>query len=73
MRELSLVVEAHLVIRGDELVTEDGMLGDKDEVESDRSSPADDLYGAFRANPSAGKVYRHVCKCCDHCVGRLCD
>ena len=33
LRELSLVVEAHLVIRGDELVTEDEMLDDKDEVE----------------------------------------
>jgi len=33
LRELSLVVEAHLVIRGDELVTEDEMLDDKDAVE----------------------------------------
>jgi len=33
LRELSLVVEAHLVIRGDELVTEDEMLYDKDQVE----------------------------------------
>jgi sulfur carrier protein len=33
LRELRLVVEAHLVIRGDELVTEDEMLDDKDEVE----------------------------------------
>ena len=33
LRELSLVVEAHLVIRGDELVTEDEMLGDQDQVE----------------------------------------
>ena len=33
LRELSLVVEAHLVIRGDELVTEDEMLLDKDEIE----------------------------------------
>ena len=32
LRELSLVVEAHLVIRGDELVTEDEMLYDKDQV-----------------------------------------
>ena len=33
LRELCLVVEAHLVIRGDELVTEDEMLDDKDAVE----------------------------------------
>jgi sulfur carrier protein len=33
LRELSLVVEAHLVIRGDELVTEDEMLFDKDQIE----------------------------------------
>lgn len=33
LRELNLVVEAHLVIRGDELVTEDEILHDKDHVE----------------------------------------
>jgi sulfur carrier protein len=33
LRELNLVVEAHLVIRGDELVTEDEMLYDKDTIE----------------------------------------
>ena len=33
LRELNLVVEAHLVIRGDELVTEDEMLADKDRIE----------------------------------------
>lgn len=33
LKELQLVVEAHLVIRGDELVTEDEMLSDKDQVE----------------------------------------
>jgi len=33
LRELNLVVEAHLVIRGDELVTEDEMLQDKDHIE----------------------------------------
>jgi sulfur carrier protein len=33
LRELNIVVEAHLVIRGDELVTEDEMLYDKDQVE----------------------------------------
>ena len=33
LRDLSLVVEAHLVIRGDELVTEDEMLYDKDRIE----------------------------------------
>ncbi|MDH4305337.1 MAG: thiamine biosynthesis protein ThiS [Nitrospira sp.] len=33
LRELNLVVEAHLVIRGDELVTEDEMLFDHDEIE----------------------------------------
>lgn len=33
LRELQLVVEAHLVIRGDELVTEDEMLSDKDHIE----------------------------------------
>jgi len=30
---LNLLAEAHLVIRGDELVTEDEMLSDKDEIE----------------------------------------
>ena len=30
LRELNLVIEAHLVIRGDELVTEDEMLADAD-------------------------------------------
>ena len=33
LRELNLPVEAHLVIRGDELVTEDEMLSDKDQIE----------------------------------------
>jgi sulfur carrier protein len=33
LRELDLVVEAHLVIRGDELVTEDEWLSDKDRIE----------------------------------------
>ncbi len=33
LRELNLVVEAHLVIRGDELVTEDEMLYDHDQIE----------------------------------------
>jgi len=33
LRELNLVVEPHLVIRGDELVTEDEMLSDKDQIE----------------------------------------
>jgi sulfur carrier protein len=33
LRELNLLVEAHLVIRGDELVTEDEMLYDKDLIE----------------------------------------
>ena len=33
LRELNLVVEAHLVIRGDELVTEDEILYDKDQIE----------------------------------------
>ena len=33
LRELNLVAEAHLVIRGDELVTEDEMLNDKDQIE----------------------------------------
>lgn len=33
LRELNLVVEAHLVIRGDELVTEDEMLYDNDRIE----------------------------------------
>ena len=33
LREPNLVVEAHLVIRGDELVTEDEMLYDKDLIE----------------------------------------
>jgi sulfur carrier protein len=33
LRELNLIVEAHLVIRGDDLVTEDEMLYDKDQIE----------------------------------------
>lgn len=33
LRELNLVVEAHLVIRGDDLVTEDEVLKDSDQVE----------------------------------------
>ena len=33
LKELNLVVEAHLVIRGDELVTEEEMLYDKDQIE----------------------------------------
>lgn len=33
LKELNLVVEAHLVIRGDDLVTEDEMLYDKDQIE----------------------------------------
>lgn len=33
LRELNLVMEAHLVIRGDELVTEDELLSDGDQVE----------------------------------------
>lgn len=33
LRELNLVMEAHLVIRGDELVTEDEWLADVDQIE----------------------------------------
>ncbi|OGW64679.1 MAG: thiamine biosynthesis protein ThiS [Nitrospirae bacterium RIFCSPLOWO2_02_FULL_62_14] len=33
LRELNLVQEAHLVIRGDELITEDELLKDGDQVE----------------------------------------
>jgi sulfur carrier protein len=33
LRDLNLVMEAHLVIKGDELVTEDEMLYDQDRVE----------------------------------------
>ena len=33
LRDLNLVVEAHLVIRGDDLVTEDETLKDEDSVE----------------------------------------
>ncbi|MDH5669354.1 MAG: thiamine biosynthesis protein ThiS [Nitrospira sp.] len=33
LRELNLLVEAHLVIRGDDLVTEDEILSDEDEIE----------------------------------------
>jgi len=33
LRELNLVVEAHLVIRGDDLVTEDELLTDVDRIE----------------------------------------
>ncbi|MBS0155316.1 MAG: thiamine biosynthesis protein ThiS [Nitrospira sp.] len=33
LRELNLVIEAYLVIRGNELVTEDEMLYDQDQIE----------------------------------------
>ena len=33
LRELNRMAEAHLVIRGDELVTEDEMLFDQDHIE----------------------------------------
>jgi len=33
LRDLNLIVEAHLVIKGDDLVTEDEMLYDQDQVE----------------------------------------
>ena len=33
LRELNLLAEAHLVIRGAELVTEDEMLADTDQIE----------------------------------------
>jgi len=33
LKELNLVVEAHLIIRGNELVTEDEMLYDQDQIE----------------------------------------
>jgi sulfur carrier protein len=33
LRELNLVAEAYLVIRGNELATEDEMLSDQDQVE----------------------------------------
>lgn len=33
LKELNLVVEAHLIIRGNELVTEDEMLYDRDQIE----------------------------------------
>jgi len=33
LRELNLVVEAHLVIKGNDLVTEDEMLYDSDQIE----------------------------------------
>ena len=33
LRELNLIVEAHLVIKGDDLVTEDEMLYDIDKIE----------------------------------------
>ena len=33
LRDLNLLTEAYLVIRGDELVTEDEMLKDTDEIE----------------------------------------
>ncbi|GKS66063.1 hypothetical protein YTPLAS72_33670 [Nitrospira sp.] len=33
LRDLNLVAEAHLVIRGDELATEDEMLSDQDQIE----------------------------------------
>ncbi len=33
LRDLNLLAEAHLVIRGDELVTEDEVIKDSDEIE----------------------------------------
>lgn len=33
LRDLNLIVEAHLVIKGDDLVTEDEMLTDADQIE----------------------------------------
>ncbi|HET8580361.1 MAG TPA: MoaD/ThiS family protein [Nitrospiraceae bacterium] len=33
LRDMNLIAEAHLVIRGDDLVTEDEVLKDTDEVE----------------------------------------
>jgi sulfur carrier protein len=33
LRDLNLIQEAHLVIRGDDLITEDEMLKDTDQVE----------------------------------------
>ncbi len=33
LRELNLIAEAHLVVRGDSLVTEDELLADTDSVE----------------------------------------
>ena len=45
LRELNLVIEAHLVIRGDDLVTEDEMLADADQSKSGRSFPAVDRPG----------------------------
>jgi sulfur carrier protein len=33
LRELNLIVEAHLVIRGDELMTEDELAADSDRLE----------------------------------------
>jgi sulfur carrier protein len=33
LRDLNLIPEAHLIIRGDELVTEDEILADTDRVE----------------------------------------
>jgi len=33
LRDLNLIQEAHLVIRGDDLITEDEMLKDADQVE----------------------------------------
>lgn len=33
LRDLNLIPEAHLVIRGDDLVTEDEMLKDDDQIE----------------------------------------
>jgi sulfur carrier protein len=33
LRDLGLLTEAHLVIRGDDLMTEDELLSDQDEVE----------------------------------------
>jgi sulfur carrier protein len=51
LRELNLVVEAHLVIRGDDLVTEDEMLSDHDHIEI---RPV--ISGGSAACPPAGRV-----------------
>jgi len=55
LRELNLVVEAHLVIKGDDLVTEDEMLYDKDQIEIRPVISGGTLPSAISNQPSASE------------------